>query len=156
MAELDTLKKFAEEVETLAKEASGLAELAKKANADLETTKAELDKTASALKEAKEAAPAPLNAERLAKAASAVVKLYGDRATVTTELLEKIWGADHNTIVDSLVKVASDSITKKVQEPGMVSVKKAPVEKKASDNFSVVSPDSVSHRKAFDDIFGIR
>ena len=141
MTDFELLKNFAAEADTLAKEASVLAGMAKQANADLTAAQA--------------AIPAPLSSERLQKAASAVATLYGDRASVTPESLQRIWGADHNTIVDSLFKVASDSISKKVQEPAMVSVKKPAVEKSASAEFSAVSVDTAAHRKSFDDIFGI-
>ena len=142
MTDLDVLKDFAAQTLELAKAADQLAGLSKKAHADLEAAKA--------------AATAPLSAERLQKAANAVASLYGDRASVNAETLQKIWGADHNTLVDSLFKVASDSISQKVQEPGMVSVRKPVVAKEAAaPTYSAVSVDASAHRKAFDEIFGI-
>ena len=142
MTDLDVLKNFAASAYQLAASAKVLSGMAKQANAQLKAAVA--------------AIPAPLSGARLQKAASAVAKLYADRASVTPESLQKIWGADHNTLVDSLYKVASDSISNKIQEPGMVSVRKPPVAKNASAQYSAVSVDAAAHRKAFDDIFGIR
>jgi hypothetical protein len=90
----------------------------------------------------------PLSDEKLAKAASAVASLYGDRAAVNADTLTKVWSANHNTMVDSILKLASDRIAEKVKEPNMVVVKKA----------SVAAPKaqkSQSHRDSFDEIFGI-
>ena len=149
MTDLEVVKKFAAEAKTLAKEASAMADAFKKATEDLEAAQ-KLAKEASD----KAAAAPSFDEQKLQKAANTVATLYGDRATVTPESLLKVWGTNPNFVVDSLVKVASDSIAKRVQEPGMVSVKKPVVEKSAS-NYSVVSPDAASHRKSFDEIFGI-
>lgn len=137
MTDIQVLKKFASEVIDLAHSAQEMAQCAVKS--------AKMHKAASE----KAAAVKPLNDEKLTKAASAVASLYGDRATVNADTLTRVWGADHNTLVDSLLKVASDRIAEKVKEPAMVVVKKS------ASQAAPKASRGRSHSDAFDEIFGI-
>jgi len=140
MTEAKVLKKFASDViamaetaKTLHKAASNLRQMAKEASAK-QPEKIEFD------------------AAKLEKAASAVASLYGDRAAVNAANLQKIWNANPNAVVDSLVKVASDAIASKVSDSGMVTVKKAASAAKAK---AELPRRANSAQDAFDAAFGL-
>jgi hypothetical protein len=137
MTDIKVLKKFASEVIELAQSAQDMAKRAVEAH--------QMQKQASA----KAPEVKPLNSEKLEKAASAVASLYADRSSVDAQTLGRVWSADHNTLVDSLLKVASDRIAEKVKEPSMVVVKKA------SSKVNSKPARGLSHVDAFDQIFGI-
>jgi hypothetical protein len=112
MTEAQVLKKFASAVIEMATAAKTIH--AKASNLE------KMQKEASAKPEEK----ISFDEAKLQKAASAVASLYGDRAAVNAGNLQKIWSANPNSVVDSLLKVASDAVAAKVREPGMVPVKK--------------------------------
>lgn len=95
MNDAQVIKKFASGVIALARQAQTMAKYASNLR--------QIQKAASAKETAQQ-----LNDAKLSKAASAVASLYGDRASVSADSLKQIWSSNHNTIVDSLVKVASD------------------------------------------------
>ena len=139
MNDAQAIKKFASGVITLAKQAQAMAKYA--------TNLRMMQKAASAKEET-----AKLNDAKLSKAASAVASLYGDRASVNADSLKQIWSSNHNTIVDSLVKVASDYAGQRAisADTKLVSVKKQasakPVVKVSSKNTA---------QSAFESAFGI-
>lgn len=142
MTEAKVIKEFASNVMALAKQASAMADY----TINLRT----LQKEASAKKEAE-----ALNEQKLAKAANAVAQLYGDRAAVTPDKLVQIWSGNHNTIVDSLTKVASDLCSKHAEKAvaeKFVSVKKTATARNSAA--SVQSGDMCND--AFDAAFGRR
>lgn len=136
MTDIQVLKKFAAEVIDLANNAKIMAKCA--ADASIMH------------KEAKANEAKPLDQEKLNKAASAVATLYGDRASVSADMLKNVWSSNHNMMVDSILKLASDRISDKAaKEPNMVVVKKANV------GAAPKTPRGMSHRDSFDEIFGI-
>lgn len=138
MTDIKVLKKFASEVIELAHSAQDMAKRAVEAH---QMQKEASAKTVEVVK--------PLNSEKLEKTANAVASLYADRSSVNAQTLSQVWNADHNTLVDSLLKVASDRIAEKVKEPSMVVVKKA------SSKADSKPARGLSHADAFDQIFGI-
>lgn len=138
MTEAQVIKKFASAVIdmthqalTLHKAASNLRQMAKEASA---RRAVEFD------------------GAKLEKAANAVASLYGDRAAVNSANLQKIWSANPNAVVDSLVKVASDAIASKVTDSGMVTVKKAASAAKAK---AELPRRANTAQDAFDAAFGL-
>lgn len=110
MTEAQTLKKFASAVIDLANHAQILSDAA--------VNLKQMQKSASA-------APAfEFDADKLEKTATAVARIYGDRAAVNKDTLMRVWGANPNTVVDSLLKVASDMAERSVKDQGIVAVKK--------------------------------
>lgn len=139
MNDAKTIKKFASGVIELAKQAQAMAKYASNLRM--------IQKAASAKEETEK-----LNDAKLTKAASAVAALYGDRASVNADSLKQIWSSNHNTIVDSLVKVASDYAGQRAagNSDKLVSVKKQasakPVERTAAKSTA---------QSAFEAAFGI-
>lgn len=109
MNDIQMLKKFASDVVNMADTACALSDRAINVR--------KMQKEASAKK-------IEFDAVKLQKAANAVQSLYGDRAAVTADKLQRIWSANPNALVDSIVKIASDSIESKVADQGVVTVKK--------------------------------
>lgn len=140
MTEAQTLKKFASAVIDMATAAKTV--YAKASNLE------KMQKEASA----KPAEKISFDAAKLEKAASAVASLYGDRAAVNAGNLTKIWNANPNAVVDSLVKVASDAVASKVREPGMIAVKKQASSVKAKVELPTRAN---SNQDAFDAAFGL-
>lgn len=139
MNDAQVIKKFASDVIELAKQAQTMAKYASNLR--------QIQKAASAKEE-----PKQLNDAKLSKAASAVAALYGDRASVNADSLKQIWSSDHNTIVDSLVKVASDYAGQRVinADNKLVSVKKQASAKPVA---KVISKNTA--QSAFESAFGI-
>lgn len=137
MNDIKMLKKFASAVIENADTACALADRAINVR--------KMQKEASAKK-------IEFDAAKLQKAASAVASLYGDRAAVNADSLQRVWNANPNAVVDSLVKVASDSVEAKVREPGMVTVKKQASSVKAK---SEMPRKANSAHSAFDLAFGL-
>ena len=138
MNDAQVIKKFASGVITLAQQAKTIAAAAQNLY--------QMQKSASAEKAAVE-----LNDAKLSKAASAVAAIYGDRASVNADSLKQIWSSNHNTIVDSLVKVASDLQGRTTEK----SEKLVSVKKHASAKPEVKGPAKESHQSAFEQAFGI-
>ena len=138
MNNAQVIKKFASGVITLAQQAKTIAAAAQNLY--------QMKKSASAEKAAVE-----LNDAKLTKAASAVAAIYGDRASVNADSLKQIWSANHNTIVDSLVKVASDLQGRTAEK----SEKLVSVKKQASAKPAVETSTKASHQSAFEQAFGI-
>lgn len=135
------------EVKTLKKFASAVIELAEQAKT--------FSQAASNLKQMqKEASSTPefaFNADKLEKTANAVASLYGDRASVNKDTLLKVWNSKPDTVVDSLLKVASDAIERRVKDQGIVAVKKT-----ASHQGEIPVSKRNSVHEAFNAIYGIR
>jgi len=137
MNDIQMLKKFASDVVNMADTACALSDRAINVR--------KMQKEASAKK-------IEFDAKKLSKAASAVASLYADRAAVNADMLQRTWSANPNAVVDSLVKVASDSVEAKVREPGMVAVKKQASSAKVK---SEMPKRSNTVHDAFDRAFGL-
>lgn len=139
MTKAENIKKFASAVIDLAKQAQTISDAA--------INLKQMQKEASAAKPAFE-----FDAAKLEKAASAVLTLFGDRATVTKDGLTRVWNANPNSVVDSLVKVASTAVERKVQDQGIVAVKKT-----ASSHKGEIPASNKRNalHESFNTIFGI-
>lgn len=138
MNDVQMLKKFASDVANMADTACAMS--------DRVINLRKMQKEASAKK-------IEFDAKKLSKAASAVASLYGDRAAVNADSLQRVWSANPNAVVDSLVKVASDSVEAKLREPaGMVAVKKQASSAKVKSEMPIRA--NTAH-EAFDRAFGL-
>lgn len=140
--EAQVLKKFASDVIGLANQVKAISAMA--------VNLKKMQKEASA----KEASLV-LNDVKLRKAASAVASLYGDRAAVNADSLIRIWSGNHNTMVDSLCKLASDAVASRVDSGAnqMVTVKRGDAVKKTASDVGGNKPST--HSASFDSIFGL-
>ena len=138
MIEAQVLKKFASAVINLAERAQTISDAA----ANLKQMQ----------KEASDQPTFAFDAEKLEKTASAVASLYGDRAAVNKDTLLRVWNSKPNTVVDSLLKVASDAIARKVNDQGIVAVKKTA----SHQGELTVGNKRNSVHDSFNKIYGIR